>query len=118
MKDISKEVSNRDVQIAATSSGLAPHSGCLNCPPKPIKVPLRFNPHPGFGGVTLTRDGETVESQYDYEKSTTFIHFENVAKKDPDHDWRVRMDGPLSDVTWQRHGPKTWVAVEKGMGFA
>lgn len=96
----------------------APHSGCLNCAPKPLRVPLRYNPHPGFGMVTLTKDGKEVEYQVDYEKSTTFIHFENVASKDPDHDWRVRSDGPLADMTWQRHGPKEWVAVEKGLGFA
>lgn len=96
----------------------APHSGCLNCGSKPVYIPLRYNPHPGFGIVVLTRDGETVEDQVHAEKSTTFIHFENVAKKDPDHDWRVKSDGPLVDVTWQRHAPKTWVAIERGMGFA
>lgn len=95
-----------------------PHSGCLNCGSKPLRVPLRYNPHPGFGMVTLLRNGEAVETQVDYEKATTFIHFENVARRDPDHDWRVVSDGPLSDVTWQRHGPKEWVAVAKGLGFA
>lgn len=96
----------------------APQSGCFSCPPKPLKVPLRYNPHPGFGLVTLERDGQTVESQIHYEKSTTFIRFENVAMKDPDHDWRVISNGPLSDVTWQRHGPKAWLAVKRGRGFA
>ena len=96
----------------------APHSGCLNCAPKPLKARLRWNPHPGFGGVTVTRDGEHVWSSFRYEDSRTFISFEKWAAGDPDHDWRVRIDGPLSDVTYQRHGPKTWVAVEKGLGFA
>lgn len=94
------------------------HSGCLNCGGKPIKVPLRYNPHPGFGASILTRDGEAVEFQVDYEKSTTFIHFENVAKRDPDHDWRVFSDGPMVGFVWQRHGPKEWVAVERTNGFA
>lgn len=94
------------------------HSGCLTCGPKPTTVKLRYNPHPGFGLVTLLRDGETVESWIHYETSRTFVTFEKRAKADPDHDWRVRVDGPLYDVTYQRHGPKEWVAVEKGLGFA
>ena len=96
----------------------APHSGCLNCGPKPLRVPLRYNPHPGFGCVTLSRDGEVVWSCYRAEDSRTFITFERRAAADPEHDWRVFIDGPLSDVTYQRHGPKEWVAVERGMGFA
>lgn len=96
----------------------APHNGCLNCPPKPKKARLRWNPHPGFGCVDLIRDGEVVQSWYRYEDSRTFITFENHAKADPNHDWRVFVIGPLGDVTYQRHGPKEWYAVAKGMGFA
>lgn len=96
----------------------APHSGCLNCGAKPIHAKMNARLHAGFGVTTLLRDGEYVESHYDYETCPTFIHFENVARKDPGHDWRVRVDGPLSDVTYQRHGRNEWVAVEKGLGFA
>lgn len=91
---------------------------CLCCPPRAIRVPLRTNPHPGFGGVSLLRDGENVETTSIPERSRTFIHYENVASKDPDHDWRVRVDGPLYGCVYQRHGAKEWVMVEKLDGFA
>lgn len=96
----------------------APHSGCLNCGSKPLRVKLNVRLHPGFGVTTLQRDGETVEQFFDYEDCPTFRRFENVARKDPEHDWRVKVDGPLSDVTYQRHDLNEWVAVESGMGFA
>jgi hypothetical protein len=96
----------------------APRLGCLNCGSKSLRVKMNARLHAGFGVTALVRDGECVESHYDYETCPTFMHFENVARKDADHDWRVRVDGPLSDVTYQRHGLNEWVAVEKGMGFA
>lgn len=96
----------------------APHSGCLNCGSKPLRVKLNVRLHAGFGATSLTCDGETVESYFDYDDCPTFQRFENVARKDPDRDWRVKVDGPLLDVTYQRHGPNEWVAVAKGMGFA
>lgn len=96
----------------------APHSGCLNCGSKPLRVKLNVRLHAGFGMTALKRDGEYVESYFEYEKCPTFQRFENVARKDPDHDWQVLVDGPLSDVTYQRHGQNEWVAVAKGMGFA
>lgn len=37
------------------------HTGCACCPPKPEVAPLDWQPHPGFGGLDLTRDGETPE---------------------------------------------------------
>lgn len=96
----------------------APHSGCLNCGPKPLRVKLNARLHAGFGVTTLLRDGVGIESYFDYEKCPTFRRFENIARKDPDRDWRVRVDGPLSDVTYQRHGHNEWIAVERGLGFA
>lgn len=93
-------------------------NACLCCPDRPVRVPLRTNPHPGFGCVSLERDGEIVRSWYRYEDSRTFITFEKRAKADPDHDWRVRVDGPMYGVVYQRHGPKEWVAVERLDGFA
>src|SRR5690349_12611150 len=93
----------------------APRSGCLNCGSKPLRVKMNARLHAGFGVTTLKRDGETVEQHFEYETCPTFMHFENVARKDPGRDWRVRVDSPLSDVTYQRHGWNEWVAVEKGL---
>jgi len=84
---------------------------------------MAWDPHPGLGGCTLTRDGEhhadywlTISSA---EADTrTFQDFEDIAAGDPDHDWRLRIDGPLSDYTYQRQGESLWVLVEQGTGFA
>lgn len=37
------------------------HTGCLSCPPKPAVAPLAWQPHPGFGVLTLTCDSEVPE---------------------------------------------------------
>lgn len=68
-----------------------------NCGSKPIRVKLNVRLHAGFGVTALKRDGEWVESYFEYEKCPTFQRFENVARKDPDHDWRVlRRDLPAA----------------------
>jgi hypothetical protein len=41
-----------------------------------------------------------------------------VAAADPDHDWRLFVNGPLSDYTYQRQGEATWALVAQGQGFA
>lgn len=132
-----------------------PRCGCLNCPPRPIELPLDAQPHPGFGGLYLTRDGETPEwwdefcavswdtyfidkgwqkltrydgSEVDYfdgdwfpcwaVESVTLAEIEECVAECEDGDWRLKVDAPLGDVTYQRHGPGRWVAVERGQGFA
>lgn len=94
------------------------HNGCMNCPPKPIKINLNWNIHPGFGCVLLTRDGEVVWSDSRMERQRHGAGAEAVARKDPDHDWRLIVDGPLSGVEYQRHGRSEWVAVASNRGFA
>lgn len=93
------------------------YCGC-GCGRRASHAKMSDNPHPGFGCVTLLRDGESVEYQGADRDGTTFRHFENIAAKDPDHDWRVQVDGPLSDYTYQRQGAKTWAPVAQGQGFA
>lgn len=81
------------------------------------------NPHPGFGAVNLYRDGEVVwpwgdgyMTDEDYER--TFQDYEDVVAGDANHDWRIKIDGPLSDYTYQRQGEGKWALVAQGMGFA
>lgn len=97
-----------------------PHSGCLHCVPKPLTMPLDANPHPGFGGVSLYRDGCLMEAIYREDEADRFVvqDFEDIAAGDPDHDWTMKVDGPMSDQAYQRHGEGLWVCIEKGMGFA
>lgn len=43
---------------------------------------------------------------------------EEAVAEDPDHDWRLRIEGPMVGVVYQRHGRGRWVAVERLKGFA
>ncbi len=79
--------------------------------------------HPGFGCVRLIRDGETVypwgfDTSTDEEMERLAQDYEDVAAGHPEHDWRLQVDGPLSDYTYQRQGDGLWVLVKQGRGFA
>jgi hypothetical protein len=91
-------------------------SGCLSCGPQPITLPLNACMAVGFGGVTVRREKEIVWSGDD--ENRTVMRYENMARKDPDHDWRIEFFGPLSNTTYQRHEKNKWVLIEKGLGFA
>ena len=106
---------------------------CLRCPSKPVHAPLDWQPHPGFGMLTLTRNGETPDEWYAFAdeiverdqwcvirrgETVTLAEIEQAVAQDPDHDWRLRVDSALYDATYQRQGPGRWVLVEKGQGFA
>lgn len=86
------------------------------CPPPPYKVlDLRTPLSVGFGFVCITKDGETVWRGDD--ERVWLRRFERMAKADPDHDWRCRFYGPLSEDTYQRT-PEGWVHIERKEGFA
>ncbi len=40
------------------------------------------------------------------------------AAADPDHDWRIVLNGPLSGRTYQRHAAGEWALIEQNQGFA
>lgn len=88
------------------------------CGSRDEHAPMDAVVHPGFGGVSFTRDGHHGGSDLEYDASATFADYEAVAAADPDHDWRIRIDGPLADYTYQRHGEAMWALVEQGQGFA
>jgi hypothetical protein len=54
------------------SIGLVPTS-CL-CPPKPETALMDWSPHPGFGVLTLKRDGETPEFWHEFCEWPTRSH--------------------------------------------
>lgn len=96
-------------------------NGCLNCPPKPETAPMDWYPHPGFGMLDLTRDGETPEAWATYpclEQTVTLGDIEEAVADDPDHDWRLEIHGPLGGVIYQRHGAGVWHLIERLDGFA
>lgn len=108
---------------------------CLCCPPIPGKACLEKLVAVGFGSAMATRDDECVadgESGLLFvhgnskkcrepkrlERFITFADIEKLAVKDPDHDWRIQLHGPMHGETYQRHGPEEWMLVEKNDGFA
>ena len=95
--------------------------GCVSCGPKPKLFPPTSIIAVGFGSATLLKGDELVwdEQQGDtVNKYMTGAEAEELAAKDPDHDWQIRLYAPLSNRTYQRHGPEEWALVEQGMGFA
>lgn len=77
----------------------------------------------GFGDAKLTKDGETIWSEimtpdHTWEDCMSVAQAEDLAKQDPDHDWRIVIYGPLRGMTYQRHGDMQWMLVEKNDGFA
>jgi hypothetical protein len=78
----------------------------------------------GFGDAGYQRDGETIWCEQADSKAKEFGDFptvqtvEDLAKQDPDHDWRIYFIAPLYEAEYQRQGDGLWVLVGKGMGFA
>jgi hypothetical protein len=98
---------------------LAPIEGfqhCNMCPPRTDTMPLDAPLAIGFGSVSVTKGDECVWEGDD--AATRLRQFEIKARRDPDHDWRVTINGPLYTAVYQRHGDGEWVLVERGEGFA
>ena len=77
----------------------------------------------GFGFAGLTKDGATVwQENTKVDRSLddvlTGSDAERIAAGDPQHDWRIVIDGPFAKYVYQRHGVAKWVLIEKGEGFA
>jgi hypothetical protein len=98
------------------------YGGCLNCGPRPSFFPAGGLIAVGFGYAALHRDGEPVYTEPNEPESDdaymTGAQAEAMAAADPDHDWRIVLEAPLSSRTYQRHGSDQWALVEQGMGFA
>ena len=94
-------------------------SGCLKYPVHPVIYELTDVVAVGFGFAGVTKDDELLwKENNDDENFPTLQEFEDMAMKDPDHDWRVQIEGPLWSGTWQRHGEGSWELITKGGGFA
>ena len=96
--------------------------GGLNCGPRPSYFPAEGIIAVGFGYAGLQRGRETVYAEPQHAENDsdymTGAQAEALAASDPDHDWRIVLEAPLSSRTYQRHGPNEWALVEQGMGFA
>lgn len=96
------------------------HHGCLNCGGTEHIADLRMLVAVGFGYAAVTKDGDEVWSESGQEDQDCYdlAHWEELAAADPDHDWQVKVHGPLRGFTYQRHDPGKWVLVDSNEGFA
>lgn len=97
--------------------------GCLNCGGTGQTLDLETRLYNGFGGWTITKDGELYfmenpSEEKAWEEWKQMKEIEEEAKKDPDHDWRAEVFLPLRGATYQRHGEGKWVVIESNQGFA
>ena len=95
-------------------------SPCLCCGPRDSHLCAETRIAVGFGYAALTKGDECVwmECNHELDDCMTVAQAEELAAADPDHDWRIVLDGPLRGATHQRHGEMQWVLVKTNMGFA
>jgi hypothetical protein len=96
--------------------------GCLCCGVAASFFPPQGQIAVGFGYAALHRDREVVwtepQGPVDDDAYMTGEQAEKLAAANPDHDWRIVLEAPLSSRTYQRHAPGHWALIEQGMGFA
>lgn len=99
--------------------------GCLNCGVRPSIFPPDGLIAVGFGYAGLHKDHKVVyaeaqsaEADDDREDYMTGAEAEALAAADPDHDWRIVLESPLSGREYQRHGENQWVLISQNQGFA
>lgn len=75
----------------------------------------------GFGLAMITMNGEPIyieRPNIEWNDAPTLMKFENMARKNPDNDWRYILELPLRSAIYQRHGKNNWVLIKTGLGFA
>ena len=77
----------------------------------------------GFGIAMVQKDGEIVYNEMDVDAESwddfwTTQTAENEARKDPDHEWIIDMQGPLQGRTFKRMSEDNWVLIDSNIGFA
>lgn len=96
--------------------------GCLHCGYQHEVLPMDAIIAVGFGYAAVTKNGEEIYSEPMHEiddtECWTVQQAEDLARQDPDADWRIHLVGPLSERHYQRQGENHWVLYEKGPGFA
>jgi hypothetical protein len=100
--------------------GAKKHVGCLCCGGSVDNLSMKTRLYNGFGGWTVFKD-DTIVSNMDnvgYDEAPTLLRFENMARKEPESEWRAELYLPLRGATYQRHGYNMWVLIETNPGFA
>ncbi len=95
------------------------HGGCLHCGYQHEHLPLDAIIAVGFGAAYVTKGKQVVfDEQLSPDEFKELAIFEEMAKADPNHDWRVHLVAPLSERHYQRQSDGMWVLYEKGPEFA
>ncbi|MEG2769610.1 MAG: YopX family protein [Oscillospiraceae bacterium] len=98
------------------------NGACLHCGCQHDIAPMDMLIAVGFGDATVTKNGTTIYSEDETELASkdlwTTASAERQACKEPNNDWRINLQSPLSGRTYQRQGENLWVLVEKNIGFA
>jgi hypothetical protein len=99
------------------------HIGCLTCSTAARIAPMDMTIAVGFGAAVVTKDGEVVYNELDYQDQGWDAFWkvqdaENLAAQDPNHDWRISKHGPMHGETFQRQGKGKWYCIESNQGFA
>ena len=96
--------------------------GCFNCGSMHKTFPMEGLIAIGFGFAGVIKGDVLIYSEpinsEDPKDYWTGQDAENMALGDPDHDWRIQIDGPLYSSHYQRQGWEHWVLVYKDAGFA
>jgi hypothetical protein len=92
----------------------------MNCGHTETICPMDYPIAAGFGQASISKGSEVVfqEDPRSEEEPPTLQQFEDMAKVDPDHDWRFTLYLPLREAEYQRQGEGRWVLVRSGQGFA
>ena len=98
--------------------------GCFSCRTITKIASMEMVLAVGFGSANASKGDEFVydEMQHDREHGEgnhlCLQDIENMALKDPEHDWQVTMDAALHGETYQRQGEGKWVLIDSNIGFA
>ena len=95
------------------------HIGCLNCSTACRGITMKRRIWGEHDSIIKDRElVYLVDPAEDFEDAPTLMTFENLARKDPDHDWRYYHLTALYDETYQRQGRNLWLLVKSGPGYA
>ena len=97
------------------------HIGCLNCSPVTRILEMKRAICVGFGAAVVKMDDEVIYEENpraDFTDIPIAQTFEDMAKKEPNHDWRIWFHAPLHEEEYQRQDDGKWVMISSGPGFA
>ena len=85
-------------------------------------APLSTMTAVGFGEAYISKNGEIIFDGEEYldthPEAKPLEEFEQLAQLEPEADWRLVLNAPLWNITFQRQGKEKWVCIDSGIGFA